>query len=442
MRVSFRPIPLVASRAPGRSRVGILPAFFAIALLVRAPVPAVASDARESLLLAVRPGHEIALRIVSEPMEDLRLLLTSRARHSGHSIRVGLATPRLVVGPLSLSGIYAGLENPMGATASSDRWFTPGRIALDGSLVPATRSGVTVRPFPWAEAFAWRTDTLVIGAALCGTVERGAASAHLQLAGSSSRPLRPEDPDPRDRSWFEDRRPTEPVEHALGRLVVVARPLRLSLGATASLPRLTMPGLLLLSAAELRPARHWTVAAAGALSSPDFTDTRGRRPGDSGRWSASVVYDGHRLGAAVEQDTGYAGTGQAYPRVGFPWALEPSRRRLTGRISVRPVRDGSGLRSVAADGRYEGLTHDWQVRLHGRLVGPREIVELHPAATLRSDRSTALRLRAVAHLTGAIMDRLVHGSSLQVSLVGEHEGRPDREGKLTSSVEIAFRASR
>ncbi len=407
-----------------------------------APVQTFAREADESLLVVVRPGHETALRITSEPFGDLRLVLTARARRSGQTARFGFATPWLVVGPLTLSGSYADLQNPMGGTAGSDRWFAHGRASLDGSLVPATRSGVVVRPAPWAEAFAWRTETLTVGAAVRGTLRRAGAGAQLELVGSSSRPVSSGDEDPRERRWFESRAHAEPITHAMGRVAASVEPLRLSIGATASLPSLMMPGVLVSSAAELRPARRWTLAAAAARATADFVDPRGRRPDAPAQWSAAVTYDGPRLGAAVDHERRYAGPEGAYLAVGFSGPLVLERSRFSSRVTVRPVPDGPGLRSVGLEGGYDSLTRDWRLRAQCRLVGPGERVELLPAVTVRSDRSVASRLRGVARLEGAVIDRLVPGASLQLSFVGEYERRTERPGEISSSVELSFRAAR
>ncbi len=402
----------------------------------------IAHEADDSLLVVVRPGHEISMRVASEPFEDLRLLLTARARHTGQAIRVGFVSPWFLAGPLTLAGSYADLQNPMGVTAGSDRGFAPGRVSLDGSLVPVSRAGVVIRPVPWAQAFAWRTDTLTIGAAVRGAVEFGGTSARLELVGTSSRPFPFDEPDPRDRRWFDVREPSQSVAHAMGRLVASGRSLRLSLGATASLPRLTMPGVLVASAAEFRPTRRWTLSGAAALATPDFVDPRGRRPNDSGRWSAAVSYDGSRFGAAAGHERGYTAPDGAYPAVGFTPSLVLERSRLSSRVSAQPVPSGPGLRSVAAEGRYDALTRDWRLRAQCRLVGPGERVELLPAMTVRSDRTVVSRLRSVGTIDGAIMDRLVPGASLQLSFVGEHERRPERPGELSSSVELSFRVAR
>lgn len=411
-------------------------------MIVAGPGRILAHETGESILVVVRPGHEIVLRITSEPFDDLRLLLTSRARRSGHEMRFGLATPWFLAGPLTLAGSYADLQNPMGVTAGSDRWFVPARASLDGSLVPASRAGVVIRPVPWAQAFVWRTDTLTIGAAVRGTAERAGASAHVELIGSSSRPVSPADVDPRDRRWFEGRESSEPVAHAMGRLVASTRPVRLSLGATASLPRLMMPGVLLASAAEFRPTRRWTLAAAASLASPDFVDPRGRRPRDAGQLSAALSYDGPGFSAATGHERAYVAPDGAYLAVGFAPSLDLDRSRFSSRVSVRPVQSGPGLRSVGVEGSYDALTRDWRLRAQCRLVAPGEIIELLPATTVRSDQTVVARLRAVGKLEGVVMDRLVPGASLQLSFAGEYERRSDRPGGFGSSVELSFRVAR
>ena len=416
----------------------------AVLLLAIATIGIDGAAADESLVITTQPGREIAARIITQPLPDVRLSLNARSRHTtGQTIRLGVAMPGVVAGPVTLAGAYAELANPMTGTAAGDRWFVPGRITVDTSLVPSSRIGAAVGRIPWADGFAWYvSDTLTVGATLRALVDRERYRVHGELLSAFSYPVpAPDEGDPGDRSWFADAVVAEPIAHALVRSVGSAGPVRIGIGSMASVPRLTMPGMLVRSAGDFRSGR-WRLAGAGAMTTPGFQDTRGRRPGDQARWGVSLRYGGLRLSAAVEHDRSYTGSNDAYRAVGFvPGALSLHRGRSAARVTARPSVRGAGVRSVGADGHLDLDRSAWRLRAHARIVLPGERVELAPSVTWRSDRLADFRLRSVAVVDGRLMDRFVPGSSLRVSLIMEYTGATEEDRGVASTLEITFRAS-
>ena len=421
---------------PNPARAGLLLAIASIGIH---------AAAAESVVITARPGREIVARAISEPLPDVRLSLHARGRtNAGQMIRLGLAAPGLVAGPVTLVGAYADLAGPMTGTAAAERWFVPSRIVADTSIVPSSRIGVLVSQVPWADGFGWyASDTLTVGAMLRALVDREAFRARGELVAAASYPVplaRGEEPG--TPPWFSDAVVPEPVTHALVSLIASAGPVRVGLGSAASVPRSTMPGMVVRSAADYRRGR-WRLAGAGAIATPGFQDTRGRRPGDRARWSVSLRYTGARLSAAAEHERAYAGSNEAYAAVGFvPGAHSLHRARYAARVTVRPVVRGAGVRSVGVDGYLDADPSAWRLRAHARIVLPGEWFELAPSVTMRPDRLADYRLRSVAVVDGPAMDRVVAGSSLHASLVVEYAGATAEKREVASTVEITFRVRR
>ncbi len=410
-------------------------------LLVLAPVSLGAVAGDESLVINAQPGEEIIVRVITERHPGVRLSMNARARGTDQTIRLGISAPGLAAGPVTLAGSYADLANPMTGTSAGDRWYVPGRITVDTTLVPASRIGVFVTPVPRAAAFAWYVlDTLTVGATLNALVDRERFRLHGEITTAYSHPVaEPGEDDPRDGPWF-GMRPAEPVVHALVSTVGSVGPVRVGLGATGSVPRTTMPGLLVRAAADVRP-RRWRFAGAGAMTTPEFQDVRNRRPGDHARWSVSARYAAPRLSAAVEHERTYRGPNDAYAGVGFvPEAWSPRPARSNARIAVRPWVSGPGVRTIGVDGRLDWDLSAWRARVHARVVLPGARVEMTPSVTMRPGGLVDYRVRTASVVAGPVMDRLVPGSSLHATLVLEYTGGLEEDRGVASTLELIFRA--
>ena len=423
------------------------PAPFVIAALIAlagwvAP-PAMAG----SLAVTTQPGRSLASRVTVEPWPEVVVRLWGFARGREPEFRAGVTSPVLIAGPLLLAGLYADLASSGAAATISDRHWSPGRIAVDGGLMPTARNGAVFIAIPGIEAFIWTArDVATVGALVRADRRVSGVRVFAEGLGAMSRVRETGIDDPLDRSWSSDLAHDRVVSHALAKLAFISPSVRFAAMAAASLPERTMPGVFSQVSLQARPLVQLRLNASAKLATPDYRDARGRRPSDAAGYGLAVRYDGAVLGAAVEYEQACTRPDLVYPGVipAFE-SLEQSVSRYSGRLSVRPA-PGRWLPLAGADAAFEPGNGGWRVRLHAR-VTPLPLLELQPSLAFSSQRNGEYRIRTTVLCDGPSLERIGPDSQLGATVtvsgtIAPVFGSVDPRWSPDIAVEVSLRVGR
>jgi hypothetical protein len=423
-----------------RGRYSVLLGF----LLIAISAPLAAHSGGESLTIRTLPGEELAVRAVAEPVSDIVLLLAGRSRSGTHRATLGLATDRLVAGPLTQSGLLAELGNPTGGGPMSPRWLEPAAVSLDRSLVPTSRVGIAVAPVGWARAFAchaddtWTAGVVLTLHARAGTVDMlfdggSTVSGPLPIAGVGFLgvldALLSEEAHEAESvvGWFDGALPQQQIVHGIARGAVAWRPvdrwggveLASSSAIIASVPRWTLPGLAFRSALAVTLFGSLEIAALAILATPDFRTLKASRPASRARVRADVRWDSTRLRLGARAERAYSSPEYAFRSVAFGLEhLRVGETTLELNATVLPPESLGRLRSAGIDAVLElppeGLV-DWRIRADASLRACAGAIESRPSVELDANDGWSLRLRLGATVAIPWLERTAPNAELSLT---------------------------
>ncbi len=403
----------------------LLPSAVVALLLIRAVTP-VFADGRlsESIRVDWDPFGSLSVRAVARFGGSLDLAIAGNSGDENQRIRLGVATPSLVVGPLAVSGAYRELLGSKGGPRS-DAWYVPGRIGLDASL-GSSRRGLAFRPLSVMDLFVWESSRVVVGTRI-GLGNRVAFAEVLgTLTSVVSIPTTSTDATP---SWFEDRAPALPIGNVIARAVGAAEWGTVGSSVSASFPGSALPGLSLRGSGKLWLPGRWQLAGIGFLATPDFRLPDGERPDEPARWGAALRREGRFVDAGIDFARAYESEDAAYDAIGFATeSLVGSDAEATGSITTRRRDVSRRVASVGGQVRFEFPVTEalaWRARVSFRIAPPDRRLEISPSLALASGYHVSGRVRAVYSMPGLGVSRSGSQSALDFALVGDYERDPE-----------------